>query len=269
MHRIGRWIVAPRLGFALAGAGALLVAGSGAAQATQALYGPPPPPVSVPGGYLTVVTSQTCGTAGQTIGPVSVGNTETTVVIPAADCTPPLQVTITEPDVGAIGNAGICGYNAVAGVGIIIQNPSNGSINYSVFKAPIVVTITSPSIKRGDVIAVWNGYKFVKAGVASQNGTAIVKIDHAGYNFLAILAPVSGIDPCGSSQQGFGGGVGATGLSSGALDPGVFSSAGTTEAFFAGLLGHPAGLLPGFGVLGGRFMSLQPAHVFSAAFRGA
>ena len=200
MPRIRRWMVAPRLGVALLGASAMLMAGTGLAQAA---YGPPPPPVPVPGGFLTVVTSQPCDSGGTTIGPASGGNTETTVSVPAGDCQNQTQVTITEPDIAAIGNAGICGYQAVAGVGIIIQN-GDGSVDNAFLLHPIVVTISSPAIKPGDIVVAWNGREFERVGVAEHGGSVTVKLTRAGENFFAILQPTSTeFDPC-DGGGGFG-----------------------------------------------------------------
>ena len=269
MPRIGRWMVAPRLGLALAGAGVLLVTGTGIAQASQAVYGPPPPPVQVPGGYLNVVTSQTVGPGGGTIGPVSAGNTETTVVVPAGAFTTPLQVTITEPDIADIGNAGFCGYTAVAGVGVIIQNPSNGSVSYDFFTHPLVVTISSPAIQPGDLIVGWNGYKFVKLGVSTANGTAIVKITQAGYRFYAVLAPTgtSALDPCSTSGGAGGVGLGTTSTGAGVRTGGSLTTFGLNQTFLASLFGVPTSFLQlGLGVLSTRFARalITPARSLAA-----
>src|SRR5690242_6211612 len=228
MPQIQRWMVATRLGIALLGASAMVMTGSGMAHAT---YGPPPPPVTVPGGFLTVVTSQNCGPAGVTIGPVNGGNTTTTVTVPPGTCRTPLQITITEPDVSAIGNAGFCGYQAVAGIGVIIQNP-DGSVNDSFFLHPIVVTIKSPEIKPGNIIVAWNGREFVRVGVATSDGSATIKLDRAGYNFFAVLAPTgtSALDPCSTSNRLGTGGPGA-GFGAGGFGPGSFGQPGAGQAF--------------------------------------
>ena len=206
-------IMQPRTSFALIGA-ALLATGvtsmavAAQNQAAQPLcYGvcqPPPPPIPVPGGFLTVVTSQSVGPGGGSVGPVSAGNTETEVTVPPGGFTTPLDVTITTPSVPNIGRADFCGYQAVAGVGVIIQNPSDGSVNNSFFTHPLVVTITSPDIKPGNIIVAWNGVKFVKVSAIIANGTATIKLDRAGYHFFAILAPTgtSGLDPCSTSSGG-------------------------------------------------------------------
>jgi hypothetical protein len=267
MPQIRRWMVAPRLGVALVGAGAMLVAGSGIAQAA---YGPPPPPVSVPGGYLTVVTSQDCGPGGISIGPVNAGNTMTTVTVPAGDCGTQSRITITEPDISAIGNAGLCGYKAAAGVGVIIQNP-DGSVDNAFLTSPIVVTISSPTITPGSVIVEWNGERFIRVGVAAHAGEVTVKLTHAGETFFAILQPTgTEFDPCdggggpgGGAGLGGAGGFGGSGF--GGFTPGSFGQPGIGQAFLAGLLGAFFGRMSsGEGVLFG-----QSAHVLGSFSRTA
>lgn len=249
MPRIRRWLVAPRLGAALAGAGLLLLAGTGAA---EAYIQPPPPPVSPPGGFLNVVTAQTVGPGGGTVGPVSVGNTETTVTIPPGAFPTPLQVTITAPtSVADIGNAGFCGYTAVAAVGVVIVNPATGSADYSFLTDPLIVTIKSADIKPGDIVVAWNGYKFVKLGVAEAAGEVTVKITQAGYSFFAVLAPTgnAGLDPCGTT--------GPTGPATGSVTRttgGSLSAFRLNQTFLSSLFGAQPGVLAsGIGVLSARY----------------
>ncbi len=64
-------MLAPRLGITVLSAGAVLLAGSGAALASYQQ----PPLVPVPGGFLNVVTSHPVGPGGDTVGPVSGANT--------------------------------------------------------------------------------------------------------------------------------------------------------------------------------------------------
>jgi hypothetical protein len=214
----------------------------------QAAYGPPPPPVPVPGGFLTVVTSQTCDSGGVTIGPVSGGNTMTTVAVPGADCDPPIQITITEPDIAAIGTAGFCGHKAVAGIGVIIQN-LDGSVDNAFFVDPIVVTISSPSLKPGSIVVAWNGERFVRVGVAQHNGSVTIKLGHGGYNFFAILQPTRG-HPLGHGPCRFGVGMGrGVGLGNG-VSLGAFDRPGFINAFLTALFGRLFGQLPpGTGVM--------------------
>jgi len=174
------------------------------------------------------------------------------VVVPPGAFQTPLQVTITEPDIAAIGDAGFCGYQAAAGIGVIIQNP-DGSVNNSSFTHPLVVTISSPAIRPGDIIVAWNGVKFVRVGVAQNGGSVTVRLTHAGYNFFAVLEPTGvALDPCATSG-GQGGDIGGAigrfdgGLS--AFNPVAHIGPGLAEAYFATLFGMPSGQLPGLGIL--------------------
>ena len=263
MPRIRRRMVAPRLSVALLGAAAMLFTSSGMA---EALYGPPPPPVPVPGGYLTVVTSQTVGPGGGTIGPVSGGNTQTTVAVPPGAFLAPLQVTITEPDISGIGNAGFCGYEGVAGIGVIIQNPANGSVTYDFFTHPLVVTVSSPGIKEGDIIVAWDGDKFVRVGVAEHDGSVTLELTHAGYNFFAVLAPTgSPLGSC-STSGGAGGAGGALGTTFGASSQATVRQFGFSASFLAALFRTPFGaMLPGIGVLAPRWAHALMMPVRSVA----
>ena len=253
MPRIRRWMLAPRLSVALLGAGAILITSSGVA---EALYGPPLPPVPVPGGYLTVVTSQTVGTGGGIVGPVSGGETRTTVVVPPGAFPAPLQVTITEPDISGIGDAGFCGYQAVAGIGIIIQNPDKGSVNYDFFTDPLVVTVAAAGIKPGDIIVAWDGDKFVRVGVAEHDGLVTLKLTHAGYNFFAVLAPTgSPLSSCSTSGGAAGaGGLGTTFGAGSQVRLGSADQFGFGAIFLAALFRTPFGsMLPEVGVLAPRW----------------
>ena len=210
---------------------------------------------------------------GTTIGPAQGGNTETTVSVPAGDCQGQTQVTITEPDIAAIGNAGICGYQAVAGVGIIMQN-GDGSVDNAFLLHPIVVTISSPAIKPGDIVVAWNGREFERVGVAEHGGSVTVKLTRAGENFFAILQPTSTeFDPCdsrglgggglgGDGLGGGGGAGGANGFGFGAFGPGSFGQPGVGQAFLAALLQALTGHMPsGMGVLAGPPHTCSPASL--------
>ena len=101
-------------------------------------YGPAPPAGPVPGGYFAVVTSQTFGPSGGTIGPVHVGALLVTVTIPAGAFPVPVQITLTAPDVAGIADAGFAGYQAVGGVGILVQE--NGTAYPGTFLKPLSLT---------------------------------------------------------------------------------------------------------------------------------
>jgi hypothetical protein len=123
-----------------------------------------------------VVTSQTIGTAGGKVGPVSVDGITTTLTIPAGAFPVEVQITLTAPDLAAIGAAGFAGHSAVAGVGISVQE--NGSTYPGTFLKPLTVTMSSSSITSSSVVVVWNGTAFVTESSATVTaGSATVTFD--------------------------------------------------------------------------------------------
>jgi len=221
-----RWIHMCRLGRMMAiatlGGAALVVASAGGALAAAG-YGPPgPPPPPVPGGYSVVVTSQTIGPAGGTIGPVNVNGTSVTLTIPAGAFPVPVQITLSAPDLAAIGTAGFFGHSAVAGVGIQVQE--NGSPYPGTFLKPLTLTMSSSSITSSGIVVVWNGTAFVAESAATVTaGSATVSFD-SDPDF-AVLAPtgtgaIPGATTAATGQPFLGEGIlaglllllGATGL---------------------------------------------------------
>jgi hypothetical protein len=182
MHKLGRMMAIATLGSAV-----LVVANAGGALAAVG-YGPPgPPPPPVPGGYSVVVTSQTViGPAGGTIGPVNINGVAVTLTIPAGAFPVPVQITLTAPDLAAIGTAGFFGHSAVAGVGIQVQE--NGSPYPGTFLKPLTLTMSSSSITSSSIVVVWNGTAFVAESAATVTaGSATVSFD-SDPDF-AVLAP--------------------------------------------------------------------------------
>jgi hypothetical protein len=229
----------------------MIVASSATSADADTVYGPPPPPIPVPGGYFQVVTSQTIGTAGGTIGPLSAGNVTAGLVISGRSFTTPLQVTITEPDVAAIGDGGRRNHLAIGGVGVVIQN--NGAPFVGFFHEPLILTLSSPQLSPGDIVVVWNGRRFVPVPDATvHHHTVTIRIFSPGSQFFAILSPtggpVTGIARR-SAQRG--------------TPSGVISQLRAPEAVFAALIRRPAGTpMPGLGVL-------APAWLNIALSRGA
>lgn len=160
-------------------------------------YGPPPPGVvTPPGGYSAVVTSQTITPAGGIIGPVSVDGGSVTLVIPAGAFPVNVQITLTAPDLAAVGSGGVAGDDAVAGVGIQVQE--NGVPYPGTFLKPLGLTMRSSSITSSSVVVVWNGSVFVaETGATITPGAATVSFD-SDPDFavlaprVALLAPIPG-----------------------------------------------------------------------------
>ena len=191
---LGRMIAIATLGSA-----ALVVASAGGAMAASG-YGPPgPAPPPVPGSYSVVVTSQTIGPAGGTIGPVDVSGIPVTLTIPAGAFPIPVQITLTAPDLAAIGTSGFAGHSVVAGVGVQVQE--NGSTYPGTFLKPLTLTISSSSITSSSIVVVWNGTAFVAAsGTTVTAGSAMATFD-SGQDF-AVLAPAGGIPGATAASTG-------------------------------------------------------------------
>jgi hypothetical protein len=164
-----------RLAVVTASSAAMIAVGAGAAMAADS-YGPPPPGPSVPGGYSVVVTSQTVGPSGGTIGPVRVGGLHVTLTVPAGAFPVRVQITVTHPNVSQIGSAGFAGYRALDGVGIQVQE--HGSTYPGEFLKPLTMRDSSGRITSADVLVVWNGSAFVMAsGAKIRPGLAADSFD--------------------------------------------------------------------------------------------
>jgi hypothetical protein len=218
-------------GAALGGA-AVLAANSGAALAA---YGPPSPPPAtpVPGGFYCVVTSQTIGRASQAIGSLRLDGIAASIRVRRETFRGRVQATITEPyghrggcaGGPGIGSGGFRGYRAVGGVGIIVQR--HGSADRRKFAKPLVLRMTSPSIRPSSLIVVWNGKRFERAAAVIGRGSATVRV--AGSSDVAVLSRLSS-----------------------AARPGAATAArprGAGEGFLAAALLTSGGAPPGLGVL--------------------
>lgn len=183
-------------------AGAAMVAGSAGRAMAADGYGPPGPgTATVPGGFSAVVTSQTIGAAGGTVGPVDVAGIPTTLTVPAGAFSGPVQFTLTAPDLASVGAGGFSGHRAVAGVGIKVQK--NGSTYPGTFLKPLTLTMSSSSITTSSIVVVWNGTAFVTESSATVTaGRATVTFDHDP-NF-AVLASA------GTAGSSIPGATGAT-----------------------------------------------------------
>ncbi|HVB42319.1 MAG TPA: hypothetical protein VNF47_06365 [Streptosporangiaceae bacterium] len=258
MPRIRQWMLVQRLGAAMLGAAAIVLAGSGIAQAQ---YGPPQGPIPVPGGYDEVVVSETIGTGGTDIGPVSGGGLEATFGLLAGTFPSSVQVTIVQPDVTLIGNAGFPGYTAVAGIGMVIQLP-NGQDYNGFLLHPITITFSAPNLEPGDFIVAWNGSRFVRVpGVVIHDHMVTIRLDSQAsrYQYFAVLSPTGSIvtgraaapnqqSPQSQSAQS------QSAQSQPAAVPAPLRF-GVNEPIFAEFFMPASGIpLPGFGVLAPRWL---------------
>jgi len=133
---------------------------AGVASAATAGRQSVPPPVATPlppGGFSTIITTQTIGPGGGTIGPVTVAGAEVTVHIPAGAFSSNVEIVITAPDLAAVPPT--TGFVVVAGVGVGV---SVGGTKYSgTFLKPITIDIASSKITASSMVGTWNGSAFV------------------------------------------------------------------------------------------------------------
>lgn len=236
MPRIRQYKLALRLGIAGLGTAAMVMANSGLAFA-DAGYGPPPPPAPVPGGYYRVVTSETIGSSGGIIGPLRVDSLEIVLRIPRRAFGRAVQITITEPNVRAVGHAGFRRYKALGGVGILVQ--VNGSTYRGAFLKPLRLKMSSRRINASDLVVVWNGTRFViMTGATERSHSEKVRFDSEIDQDFAVLRPAGFILTRKAAQA-------VPGASAAASTQPWAGAAVLAEAFLV-----PAGSpLPGVGVL--------------------
>jgi len=176
-----------RAAVAAVGSAALLLSGFAQSPA-HAAYGPPPPPTAPPpGGFRSVVASETVDPDGGTLGPFGVNGLQVTLHVPPHAFPSPVQVTITAPDVAALGNAGFPCYLALGGVGVLIQ--VNGSTYPGIFRRGVTLDMSSPEISRGDLVVVWDGVRFVPIGAQEQSDTEALRFDSEDEQYFAVLMP--------------------------------------------------------------------------------
>lgn len=175
----------------MAGLGAALAIGSSGLALAAPGYGGPPPPPPVPGGYFRVVTSVTIGPSGGIIGPVMVDGVLVTLRVPRRAFPMPVQITLTAPDVGEIGDAGFRHERAFSGVGVIVQ--VDGQTYSGQFLRPLHLTLESRKINASDLFVVWNGTRFVRVFRATVHGhTAFVAVESGNEQDFAELSHVRG-----------------------------------------------------------------------------
>lgn len=164
-----------RLGMrAVAVGGALGIAGLAAATPAFAAgtgYGPAVNPTAPSGGgFSTVVLSKTVPTSGGSFSASSGGNTYSFKVTPGTFGVP-VQVSVDAPtDISAV--------HGVAGVAVNFYSPNGIPLPPEKLTKPIVVTISSPSIKSGDQVEIFSGGHFVAYTGPAQvsNGSAAISL---------------------------------------------------------------------------------------------
>ncbi len=154
-------------GAAAAGAAvAAAVLAGGTAWAAGSGYGPTPGSTTpVPGGFTTVVTSQTVPTSGGSVQG-SVGPEHFALDVPSGDFPSPVQITVTTPAVGQIPH-GVTGIDISFAVG--------GQSLTGTLTKPVTLTIDNSGITATDVVEIWNGTAFVPYGQATTgNGSVTI-----------------------------------------------------------------------------------------------
>lgn len=128
---------------------ALLSTGTGAAFAASG-YGPTAPtgPVDAPGGYTTVVETQTVTGSATTINSGSTGGaSDVSLAVPQGAFSSPVQIEITAPDLSQVGSSlgsvGFENYTAVGGIGVKALD-TNGQALEGTFAKPLSLVLTGP-----------------------------------------------------------------------------------------------------------------------------
>lgn len=129
----------------------------------MASYGPPPPPGGTPpGGFSCIITSQTIGPSGGTIGPLGDGALTVTITIPPNTFPEAVTVTISEPfgsgQCQGYPLRGMRGYSLIGGVGIEV---SVGNTAFTHFRHPLLLQIGRVNVA---------GFQFEEVGVVTAGG---------------------------------------------------------------------------------------------------
>lgn len=214
------WMVAPVLAAVgtLAAIAPAMAAGSG--------YGPAGPvSTSVPGGYTSVVTTETLqpSTTAQTVS-VTVAHSAAQLTVPGEAFSKPVQIVITAPDLASITTAlsslHLAGYQAIAGLGVGVDAASGLPLT-GTFGHALTITVHNAAIQVGDKVVEWN-----QKGTFSTVSAASVQTGVATWGFssdpaFAIVAPphtVAGAtSPVTGEPFAVVGGLGAIAVGAGAV----------------------------------------------------
>ncbi|MHB1739989.1 MAG: hypothetical protein ACYCXA_11045 [Actinomycetes bacterium] len=191
-------------------------------------YGPgvPTGPTSAPGGFTSVVTTQSIGTGGGTVAAGVAGGT-VTVDVPAGTFAQPVEVEVTRPDLASANTSlrtlGFGGYSAVGGVGIKILT-SSGQAYPGSFPRAITVSLRGSTFGPGDkVIELTGPASAVTLPATAASG--VITISLSADPDLLVLAPTAAA----------GGTVGATSQNTGEPVAGVVVLGGLLAAAGAGI----------------------------------
>lgn len=178
----------PRTLAAVVTGGAMLAIANLGQLPAQAEFSPPLPASPSPGGYVSVVTSQTVGPSGGVIGTVGVDGFRVRLSVPRGAFSTRVQVTIAAPNVLDIGSAGHPHYRAVGGVGVLLQ--VNGTIYTGRFSAPLTLTVSGRHIPVGSRVAVWTGRRFAFMRSRESHNREVIAFRRGAEQDFAVLAPL-------------------------------------------------------------------------------
>jgi hypothetical protein len=159
----------------IGGAAALAPVGTAfAATSHGGQYGPPPVTTPAPpGGFTTVLTTETIGEEGGTIS-LELPGDDLSIHIPDGAFTEDVQITVTEPDLANI--PAPPGTTVVTGAGITVT--LDGTTFPGTFLKPITADFFSSHITAASEVTVWNGSAFVTdPSSTSTAGSASVSFD--------------------------------------------------------------------------------------------
>ena len=165
------------LAIAAIGSTVLVSAGAGTALAATG-YAPPPVPIppGTPGGFSNVLITESAGGSGGTIGPVQSGPLRVTLQVPAGTFPIGATITLTSPNLLALGPVGgFPGYRVAGGIGVLVGFA--GAKLHTTFIHPLILRIRSSSISPSSIVVVWSGSRWVRfTGAQVLSGQAILSI---------------------------------------------------------------------------------------------
>jgi hypothetical protein len=152
-----------------------LTTGAQASTGARQYAPPPPPPTSLPG-FTTVLTSQTIGPAGGTIGPVSCDGATFVLTIPAGAFPTAVQITLTCGNLALLSPFEFTGFTLESALGVSVQE--HGAAFPGTFLKPLTLTSDDAAYSAASVVGLWNGTSFTNdTSETSAPGVITVTFD--------------------------------------------------------------------------------------------
>ncbi len=167
-------------------AGLLVGALSGPAFAAGSGYGVVPPGPTHPPGFSGVVSAKTFGKAGGHFDVHYFRVALLDLLVPKDHFIRPLEVVFTPghaPTVSKYLSGSVRGYTSVLSFGLAFQFQSTEVL----LGRPILLTITDPEMKKGDILTEYVDGHFVKVATVTSNGTLALHV--RGGEEYAIVGP--------------------------------------------------------------------------------